>query len=57
MSDSITVIDYEEIELYTLINKKGREIKSSFERTAYIDNDDWEYFQRWGIRYIRDSVL
>lgn len=56
MSDNITVIDYNEIELYTLINKNGREIKSSFERTAYIDNDDWEYFQRWGIRYINDSV-
>ena len=56
MSENITVIDYEEIKFYTLINKKGREIKSSFERSAYIDNDEWEHFQRWGIRYINDSV-
>ena len=56
MSENITVIDYEEIKLYTLINKKGREIKNSYEQSAYIDNDDWECFQDFGIQYINDAV-
>ena len=56
MSENITVIDYEETKLYTLINKKGRKITNSYEQSAYIDNDDWECFQDFGIQYINDAV-
>ena len=57
MSENITVIDYEETKLYTLINKKGRKITNSHEQTAFISSDSWKNFQRWGIRYINDSVF
>lgn len=56
MSDNITIIDYEETKLYTLINKEGRKITDSYEQTVCIDNSDWNDFKLFGIRYIGDSV-
>lgn len=58
MSENITIIDYDETKLYTLINKKDCEIKKdSFGHTIYITKIDWEKLQHFGIRRIEDTVF
>lgn len=56
MSDNITIIDYEETKLYTLINKEGRKIRDSYEQHMYIGDCCWKDFQDLGIQYINEAV-
>ena len=51
MSDKITIIDYEEIELYSLTNKKGRVITNSQRKNPSGKNTKHSLFCNYILEY------